>query len=140
MRRQSERARDLFQQSVFGRVEEKPDVRHRDHRQDRRREIGEPQQAASGDLAVDPCRHQQRERNRQRNRSARVPEVVRQRLPEDRIVGECPIVVDADEGAAASGLGRRMEALPQRRGGGVMREKREQRRRRQEHEPAVEPL
>ena len=38
---------ELLEQPVLRRVEEEPDVGHRDHRQDRRREVGEAQEAAA---------------------------------------------------------------------------------------------
>ncbi len=42
---------ELLEQPVLGRVEEEPDVGHRDHRQDGRREIREAQKPAARECA-----------------------------------------------------------------------------------------
>ncbi len=139
-RREAERARDLLEQPVLGREEEQPDVRHRDHRQHRRREVRQAQQAAPGEPAVDPERHRERDHDRQRDRAERVPEVVGQRLPEDRVVDQRAVVVEPDEHRRARRSRRRKEAVPEVGDRRIVREEREQRQRRQQQQPAVDPL
>ncbi len=76
VRRQAQRAGDLLQQAVLRRVEEQPDVGHRDHRQHGGREVGHAQEGAAGDALVDPQRHHQRQADRQRDGGAGEPQVV----------------------------------------------------------------
>ena len=60
-------------------------------------------------------------------------------VPEDRVVGELPVVVGADEHRRPAALRRREEALPERGDRRVVREQREQHHRRQQQQPAGEP-
>ena len=138
--RQPEEPGDLLEEAIAGRIEEEPDVRDGDHRQHRRREVGEPQESASREVSVHPDGHQQRERDRQRNRAERVPEVVRERLPEDRVVDQRAIIVEADECRRVRAPWRRIKAVPEVRDRRIVCEQREQRRRRQQQQPGVDPL
>ena len=57
----TEKAAQLIEQSIIRRVEKQPNVGDRDHRQHGGREIGQPQETAPTDVAVDPQCHQQRQ-------------------------------------------------------------------------------
>ena len=138
--RESEHARRLFEESVSRRIEKQPDIGHRDHRKHRRREIREPQEAAPRQPLVDPHGHQQRERDRHRDRAERVPEVIGKRLPEDRVVSERAVIVESDEDRRSRAFGCRIEAVPKVRDRRIVREKHEQHRRRQQQQPGVQPL
>ena len=68
--------------------------------------------AMRADLGGYPDRHEQRQPDRQRDRAGGVPEIVGQRLPEDRVIDELPIIVEPDEHRRSSTFWRRAEAVP----------------------------
>ena len=137
LRRQTEQAGDLLEQAVARRVEEEPDVGHGHHRQHRRREIGHAQKAASCHALVDTERHQQRQADRQRDGGQREPEVVVQRLPEHRVAGHLPVVVQADPDGGTQTLWSRVEAVDQRSDGREVREGHQQDEGRQQQQVRV---
>ena len=128
---------DLLEQPVLRREEEQPDIGHRDHRQHRRREIGHADEGAADDAVVHPQRHQEGERDRDRDRAEREPEIVDERLPEDRIRQHLLVIGEADEARGAARPRRRVDAVDEAGERRPMREQGEQRHRRQEQQPAV---
>ena len=133
---------DLLEQPVLRRVEEEPDVGDGDHRQHGRREVREAQEAAPGDAAVDPHRHQQRERDRRRGscpaRTRGCSRATARRSGRRRAAGSCRARRTARGPRRPSASSRRLcQSGGDRR---VVREEREQRRRRQQQQPAVQPL
>ena len=129
---------DLLEQAVLRCIEEEPDIRHSDHRQHGRCEVGNAKERLALELLVHPHRHEHGKADRQRNRAERKPGVVREHLPEDRVIEHAPVIVETDEDGGAIAFGRREEAVPQRGTGGVMREERKQHGGRQKEEPAVD--
>eukprot|EP01022_Parablepharisma_sp_SALTPOND_P021792 TRINITY_DN435_c5_g1_i1.p1 TRINITY_DN435_c5_g1~~TRINITY_DN435_c5_g1_i1.p1 ORF type:complete len:766 (+),score=253.47 TRINITY_DN435_c5_g1_i1:968-3265(+) len=135
VRGQAERAGDLLQQAVLGRVEEQPDIGHRDHGQHRRREIGQAQHAAPGQPFIDPQGHQDGQGYGHRDGAQGKPQVVAQGPPEHRIVHHQRIVLQADEHRRPTALGRGKEAMPQRRQRRVVREGEQEHHGRGEQQP-----
>ncbi len=80
---QVKQATHLIDKPEARRVKKHPDIGHGDQRQNRGREIRHAQKSASAQLAVNPQRHNDGERNRDRYRAERVPEIIPQHLPED---------------------------------------------------------
>jgi len=134
-----EQAAEVVEDADLGRVEEEPDVGHRDHRQNGRGEVGGAHDRPAGQFAVDPDGHEQRQADADGDGAERVDKVIFKHLPEHRVVRHVGVVVQPDEPARPALARCREEAREYAADDRVVGKGHHQHRGRQKQQPGVNP-